>query len=612
MRRALPLLSVVAAAIGLSTCAYFNALYNAQRIFGEAEASARRGETLTADGRYRDAIEKAAKSFRTDRDGRWADDALFLIGRAHFEREAYGEARGALSRAMELTDDDGLRNGARAFLGATDVRTGDVARGLARLDSAIAALDEGELRARAHLWRARARFTRGDEEGAFADLDRAARGPVRAAVSAELDRLRRAFAVRDSVRARAAAAHLISLYDARFWADSVRRTLESGAEEWGPRPVYATLAGAEESPWPPRERYELLLLRARLGWRVGDTAAAVADAGTVADEGVGRVASRARVLRARWRLGSVSSLEELEEVRGTLLGAIADREARNLLETIKKVGILVERARSGGQDLALFVAAEMARDVLGAPELARDLFLVYARGDRSTPWEGKALLAALELTDDPGLRSEIEERLRAKPENVYVQMAFPSTDGGADADRAFMLVERRLETVLEGIRAQADLAAKKEDVAVQRAAAQLDSLRRRQLTDSLLALESVPDSVRNRCLSLDSLLTRADTTRGDAMLNECLRGDTLALDSLRVDSLRLFCLRLDSVSVETEAVDSLVARCLRGDTLAADSLRPDSLRREGLSLDSLFRRLPPDTAGGGPPDTLSGAGPLLR
>src|SRR5690606_8159917 len=71
MRRAVPL--AVVGALGLSACAYFNALYNAKRLFAEAEAAAAKGQASVADASYSQAIEKAAKSLRKDPDGRWAD-----------------------------------------------------------------------------------------------------------------------------------------------------------------------------------------------------------------------------------------------------------------------------------------------------------------------------------------------------------------------------------------------------------------------------------------------------------------------------------------------------------------------------------------------------------
>src|SRR5690606_2069703 len=65
-------------------CGYFNSLYNANRRFADAERAAQNGDRARANREYLEAIERAAVSYRRYPDGRWADDALLLIGRARF------------------------------------------------------------------------------------------------------------------------------------------------------------------------------------------------------------------------------------------------------------------------------------------------------------------------------------------------------------------------------------------------------------------------------------------------------------------------------------------------------------------------------------------------
>ncbi|MBI4539546.1 MAG: hypothetical protein HY704_08565 [Gemmatimonadetes bacterium] len=515
----------------LPACAYFNALYNARRLFREAEGAARQGQQALAAQKYGESIEKAAKSLRIDDDGRWADDALYLIGRAHFERGDWPAARAALSRALERSGDAGLRAGARAFVGAVDLASGRPDLAVARLDSAVAELDSGELKARTLLWRSRARFALADGAGAWHDLDGAARAaPPHLAVIVQLERLGRAVAAGDSLQARAAVASLLGRAEGRYWADSLRGALSRMAAEWGPGPAFRVLEGLERGAWPASSRDRLLLDRAGLAARLGDTARAVTDADRVAGAG-GPLADEARVLLARVRLAGLEQVEELGDARAILLPAIASQEARTLLDAIRRVGLLVEYA-GDGETLALLAAAELARDTLESRRLARRLFLAYQEHEGGTPWAGKALLAALDLSEEPDERAEVRKRMDALSENVYVEVASGSEGRG----REFQAAEQRLEGVLAAIRRQVDAEAQRRDVAVRQAAASLDSLgAREERTEARRRLRLLRDSA-----VADSL--REDSLRADSLRRDSIRADSARADSLGVDTLfrRLF------------------------------------------------------------------------
>ena len=82
--------------LALAGCGYFNALYNAQRRFAEAERAERSGDAAGAHSGYVAAVERAANSYRRYPNSRWADDALFLIGRARFAMGEVAAAKAAL------------------------------------------------------------------------------------------------------------------------------------------------------------------------------------------------------------------------------------------------------------------------------------------------------------------------------------------------------------------------------------------------------------------------------------------------------------------------------------------------------------------------------------
>jgi hypothetical protein len=305
------------------------------------------------------------------------------------------------------------------------------------------------------------------------------------------------------------------------------------------------LNGVERAPWQPANRETLLLLRAQVAGAAGDSLTAVADAETVAS-GVGFTADRGRVWLARWHLARVVQPGELERVRGGLLAAVGSTEALILLDAIKTVGLLVERSGRRGQALSLFAAAEISRDQLGAPGLARTLFLAYADVDAGSAWEGKALLAALDLSEDEAERNAVLDRIEAIPDNTYVLAARWEL---GDRQSEFQLLERRLEGTLRTINAQVAAEAQTRDVLVAEAARTLDSMR-------------TSESIARRVAA----------------------GDTLVLDSLRQDSIRADSIRRDSIRRDTLGLDSLFGDTLFADTLFRDTFRQDLTLAERIRL----------------------------
>jgi hypothetical protein len=408
----------LALTLGFVGCAYYNSLYNANRAFAEAEDARREGRESTAQAKYAEAIDKAAESYRGSEEGRWADDALYLIGRAHARRGDWPEARAALDAALAVTSDPRVRSGARVFLGAAAVSLGESDAGMRLLEAALNEVEDQATRAEAFLWRARGGFAAGDLEQVWNDLDSAAVGGDRYRVEAALDRLSWAVDAGAPEEAARGAHALTTSRRAAAAKDTVIALVRAAWSRWGADEAGPLLVGVEGAPWPPADRERLLLLRAEIAHARGDTATALADARTVASK-LGPSADAGRVLLARWELSALTEPAELEGVRDMLLPAVGSTEAVALLDGIKKVGLMVERSGRRGQELALFGAAELARDILQAPLLARTLFLAYADLEAGSAWEGKALLAALALTPTEAGRTQVQSRLDAIPDNVY-------------------------------------------------------------------------------------------------------------------------------------------------------------------------------------------------
>src|SRR5690606_29947929 len=281
----------------------------------------------------------------------------YLIGRAHFARGDYRQATAALERLVRGTDDDGILTGAFAYLGAAAVRLGEPAAALPRLHSAVVrAGDRGDLAAFAPLWRARARFALADEAAAWSDIEAAAAVDGVMGREARLEWAARAVQLDQPDRAAAAFAALFRDKDAHHVADSVEALATRAGQRWGGARTGALLDAVNGSAWPSAARDALRLRRAELLAAAGDSAEAQREVRTLADRAAGATADRARVVLARWALASAEDMADLDEIRHLLLPAIADAEARRLLQALKALAILVEFPAEIGQPLALFAA----------------------------------------------------------------------------------------------------------------------------------------------------------------------------------------------------------------------------------------------------------------
>ena len=527
-RRRVSVVLALAAAAALPACAYFNALYNAQREFEEAERLTERGESGRAGQAYLRSAQKAAKSFEQDPEGRWADDALYLLGRAHFHRGSYPEARASLTRLLTLTEDADVRAGARTFLGAAELRLGNLPAAREHLAAVLSAADLGDdTRGQALLWRGRLHFAAGDADAAWADLADAARAGGGAERAARMEAVRTAVLSGHQERAGTAAADLVSAGYADLLADSVFALADTAVVLWGADLAGALLAPLDAAAWPDDRRAALYLTRADLALAAGDTAVALAHARDAASRSAGPRAIQARVRLARWTLATSSDLDDLREVRAALLPALADDAARGLVRLVEIVGILVETGLGNNQPLALFTAAEVARDELEAPGIARAIFLGQAEGNPRSPWAMKAALAAAQLNPSPAERTRIEALLAGATDDPYVTAARgrPSARYGE--------LETQLDRMVSGLRRWGREEAERRDGLVLQTVLTMDSLRLAAELDSLtvacgLRLDSL--GVEEGLLA-DSLAVGAGLL-ADSALAACVRRDTLRFDSI--------------------------------------------------------------------------------
>ncbi len=511
-------LLTVGAAAG---CGYYNSLYNAQNRFANAEREAALGNMATAFNEYDEAIARAAVSVRRYPDSRWADDALLLIGRAHFGKRSDREAGAAMERLLRESTDPVLRGQAFAYLGAVRVRSG-AGDAVTPLDSALAI---GGAQARLapfmHLWRARARFASADTAGAWQDLDAIAQGTTGIQADAGIERLRRAVESRDSSRWIREMGALTSGRIPTAIADSIRSLLQESRTHWGAAFVNAAMPATIGQELPELQRLQLRLSRAEFMAAAGDTALAITAGTDVARASDLDVSSTARVRVARWLLATVDSIAGLSRVRSLLLPAFGNPEALSMIRGIRAIEVLADRSEE--EPVAMFVAAEFARDDLFAPLLARVLFLRFAALPGAATWRSKALIAALDLSTTPSLRSDPERRLASVDRDLYVDAVRGAPDADADA---YAQAEAALRMSANPLRREAIAIAAAGDVSVSRAVALRDSIRTILMRDSLQL----------RCtVVVDSLVVKG--VRRDSTHSACMRSDSARVNAvLRMDT----------------------------------------------------------------------------
>lgn len=543
----------LALALALGSCGYFNSLYNARRQFAQAERLRESGNLASARQDYVGSIEKAAKSYRKYPAGRWADDALYLIGRSRFRLAEYPAAKAAFLELLHRTSDSQLRAGAHAFAGATEVHLGSLPLAIVHLDSALSVLGErAELSGFAHLWRARARAQQGDLSGAWRDLDAVVRRGDATYTAVQLERIVLAIAAGDTVHAASAIASIMSGPDARSELDTLGSLARKASVRFGSASVRAMLA-QQQADWSATARDSLAFIRAQIAADAADTTNGHHELRQLSNRAAGPIAAAARVALARSRLRSESRVERLSDIRALLLPAISNPEAQVLIRDIRLVDVLVQRSFATGQPLGIFAAAEIARDELRAPVLARKLFLVFGDVGARTPWAAKSLLAAIAIAPDAADANAIRVRLAALPANPYTAIT-----NGADASN-YETAEERLARSLTAVRSEAMLLASQEEGAVTRAIAAFDSA--------------------------------AKSARTDTLRVACgLMIDTLAIVGVRADSVRTACMRSDTAKVVAymKADTAIWLRGAMGDsakTRVLKNTRHTNVRRDSTLID---------------------------
>ncbi len=429
-------LALAAFALPLSGCAYYNAMWSAQRLARDARRLEARGQDAEARTTWGRAAIKAESVLARHASSRWADDALVLQGEALARSGSCAAAARPLSRALQQVAEDALYE--RAALAAAEcaIRLGEVAAAERILARVLGSAD-ARRRSRAAYLAGRAAFDRGDaataaERFARSDLDAAAPAQVRAVVAAgrtgQATALIERVAGRDRDEARWAEVltDLAQRAGAATAADALDRLLARGRLTAGSRARLLIADG---------DRLREAHLVKEAATRYAQVAALVPDSA----EG-----GRARVRLVAVQVSRARTIAELDSVSRQLsriasgLGGLAMAEARELQRPLTAI---TGGGAADTTEIDDFHAAELARDTLAAPVLAAVLFQRFVDRHPQSLFAPKALIAAGQL--QPEAFDSIGRLLRARyPDSPYTR-AFRG-----EVSPAFQILEDSLALAL--------------------------------------------------------------------------------------------------------------------------------------------------------------------
>jgi hypothetical protein len=374
-------------------CAYYNGLYNANRLMDEAETAREQGRSGEARALYAQAAVKAESVAVRYPSSKWRDDALLLWGQSLRRGGECDEAVQPLQLAVDSSPDPMLRERAALDLGACRVVIGE-SDAAVRVLAPLVGAGDSVVAAGAALWKGRAELARGAFAAAAEDLLQAPPD------SAAFD-LARAYGAADSVRAahRVLQAQLAAPYDEDRWIP----TLDFLAVRDGEAATGLTEALVARSDLTSGERARLLLADGERWEAIGQldrAAGRYAEAAHAAPDSLEEGLAGARL--ALVDLKRAADPDELPELlrrvrEASQAGGEAARIVRPAAAVLQPAAQALEPPAGADDDVRLFGAAEVLRDSLAAPRLAAALFWRIPQDHPTSFVAPKALLAAAAL-----------------------------------------------------------------------------------------------------------------------------------------------------------------------------------------------------------------------
>jgi len=392
MRAARRLTLVLASWLVGSGCVYYNGIYNAQAEARLADAKLRRDDDGEATTRFQRSAAIAETVLVRHPKSKWRNRALYIAARSG---AMAAQCERAMPRLQQLlagtTLNAGERDRSRLALASCEVRAGRSADARPRLDSMFRSTDR-ELARQSRIWAARAALSMGDRDAVpayLADLD---------AGVLQWELISASMSAREYTRVESLLVQRARVGDYREDVTrALRELLADGRHEAAERIVtqYDASRVRDDS-------------RARMHYTVGDM-----HARTGLDSIARRHLYAARTLSLRdtvtaheanarlalLDLKRVATLRELDTLVARQDSVVwRTRYAREIADRVLLFRLLAGRGVT--ESASLYLAAEIARDSLRAPRLARTLFLRIARDAPSSPLVPNAWYAAALLEPD--------------------------------------------------------------------------------------------------------------------------------------------------------------------------------------------------------------------
>jgi len=399
----------LAAALAGSACGYYNGMWSADHLAGQARKQEQEGRREEARASWAQAAVKAESVVTRHPHGRWADAALVLQGEGLAKSADCDRAAAPLARALGSVKDTALLERAALAAAECDLAGRDLAAA-ERLLGPVTRSADG--RRAAHAWYLSGRLAelRGDRDAAAERYGRSAERaahPARAQVLLAAGHTEAGVALLDTV------AH--GDFKEEEWAGLLADVSRAASAEIARRTLDRLLARRHV---PAGSRARLLLADADRLFAVGALAAAAARYGQAAaaapdstDGQRGRV-GELRVLAAQAE--SLAQLRAVGERLGALQTAMGGAAAADSRDFERRVRQVLDADNTA--DAALFHRAELVRDSLAAPRLAASLFLAFARQRTASLFAPKALVAAAQLAPE-----------RAESVSAVLQSAYPAS-----------------------------------------------------------------------------------------------------------------------------------------------------------------------------------------
>ncbi|MDH5283857.1 MAG: hypothetical protein OEW80_08245 [Gemmatimonadota bacterium] len=400
-------------------CAYYNGMYNAKRLAGQAEKAERQGRRFEASSLWGQVGVKAESVLVRHPDSRWAEEARLLQGTSFVKLRDCQRALEPLESVMTAGRNPEFVERAAMLVGSCRLGMGDPLGA----SSAYARLltSRNAQRRDIALW-AHGRSVRlaGDLETATLELsasrDPRARGELAAALAA-LGRVAEALAIADS---------LIEPPDSTAPWDEIAAAV--GGHDLDAASLLTTRVAA--SGGMPVELRARLLAADALRLAPLDSAAAERRLFEAESLATGSLAYGEVVLtRVRAQLRRETEIDRLREQAVALtdysegsgaLGAVMLRLAGAIRRSVDLADSVAPGQPLG--DMRLFLAAEIARDSAGLIAFAEQLFSRVPREWPESPYGAKAVMALIGLAPEAGdsLTQVLSDRF---PANPYVLVA---------------------------------------------------------------------------------------------------------------------------------------------------------------------------------------------